>query len=114
MTLDELKEIRYTEIDMRTQEIIKGGFLFDGHIFSMSITAQINWSNFLNIPDVLFPLNVMDVSENVYICTLANRVDFYYAALNWKNEALQSGALLKGQIKACADEACVNAIVDNR
>lgn len=114
MTLDELKEIRYTEIDMRTQEIIKEGFFFDGHTFSMSLNAQVNWSNFLNIPDNLFPFSVMDIFEHIYECSLANKSNFYYAALNWKNDALQSGALLKAEIKACIDEVCVNAIIDNR
>lgn len=114
MTLDELKDIRYTEIDMRTQELIAQGFPFDGHIFSMSLTAQINWSNFPNLPDALFPLTIIDISEAPYICSLANKMNFYYSALNAKNGPLQSGGLLKAQIKACVDEACVNAIIDNR
>lgn len=114
MTLDELKDIRYVEIDMRTQELIKEGFLFDGKTFSMSLTAQINWSNFPNLPDALFPLTIIDIYESPYACSLANKMNFYYSALNAKNAPLQSGGLLKAQIKLCADEACVNAIIDNR
>ena len=114
MTLDELKDIRYVEIDMRTQEIIAQGFLFDGRTFSMSLTAQINWSNFPNFPDALFPLTIIDISEAPYVCSLANKMNFYYAALNAKNIPLQTGGNLKAQIELCADEACVNAIIDNR
>lgn len=114
MTLDELKDIRYVEIDMRTQELIKAGFVFDSKTFSMSLTAQINWSNFPNIPDVLFPLTIIDILESPYVCSLANKMNFYYTALNSKNTALQSGGVLKATIHACADEACVTAIIDNR
>lgn len=114
VALDQLKEERYSQVDQRTGELITQGFPFAGHTFSMSINAQINWSNFPNIPDALFPLNIMDVNESVFVCSLANKMNFYFTALNWKNQALQSGSILKGQIKACADDACVNAIVDNR
>lgn len=114
MTLEELKDIRYTEIDLRTTELISNGFPFDGHIFSMSTSAQINWSNFPNLPDALFPLPIMDKTENLYQLSLANKTNFYLAALSYKNTQLQSGSLLKAQVKACADEACVLAVVDNR
>jgi hypothetical protein len=114
MTLDELKDIRYAEIDMNTQYLISQGFPFDGHAFSMSITAQINWSNFPNLPDALFPLTIVDILEAPYVCSLANKMNFYYSALNAKNTWLQTGGILKAQIKACVDEACVTAIIDNR
>lgn len=114
MTLDELKDIRYTEIDMRTQELIAQGFSFDSHTFSMSLTAQINWSNFPNLPDALFPLTIIDIVEGPYVCSLANKMNFYYTALNAKNQWLQTGGVLKAQIHACVDEACVTAIIDNR
>lgn len=114
MTLDELKDIRYKEIDENTQYLISLGFPFDGHTFSMSLTAQINWSNFPNLPDALFPLTIIDINEGPYICALADKMNFYYAALNAKNIPLQTGGALKAQIKACVDEACVNAIIDTR
>jgi hypothetical protein len=114
MTLDELKDIRYAEIDMNTQDLISKGFPFAGHMFSMSITAQINWSNFPNLPDALFPLTIIDMLEGPYVLALADKLNFYYTALNYKNTQLQSGGVLKGTIKACADVACVTAVVDTR
>lgn len=114
MTLDELKDIRYIEIDQRTQELIGQGFIFDARTFSMSLTAQINWSNFPSLPDGLFPLSVIDISEGVYELSLANKMNFYYSALNFKNGYLQSGGVLKSEIKDCQTEAEVNAIIDNR
>lgn len=114
MTLEELKHIRYKEIDIRTGELIDAGFPFAGFTFSMSTNAQINWSNFPNLPDALFPLPVMDKFENLYMLALADKTNFYLAALSFKNAQLQSGSALKAQVKACVDEACVLAVVDNR
>lgn len=114
MSLDELKQYRYIEIDNKTSDLIAQGFTFDGHVFSMSTNAQINWSNFPNLPDVLFPLPVMDINEDVYSLALANKLNFYLAALNYKNAQLQSGSVLKAQIKAAVDKPAVDAIIDNR
>lgn len=114
MTLEELKNVRYVEIDLRTQELIEVGFPWAGLTFSMSTSAQINWSNFPNLPSALFPLPIMDKTENLYMLAEADRTNFYLSALDYKNTQLQSGSILKGQIKACADEACVQSIVDNR
>jgi hypothetical protein len=112
--LDYLKKARYVEIDTKTAQLIGAGFPWDGHTFSMSINAQINWSNFPNLPDAIFPLNIMDILENLYVLSLANKTNFYLTALNFKNTQLQSGSVLKAEIHACTDVACVNAIIDNR
>ena len=114
MTLEELKSYRCIEIDVRTQELIAQGFTFDGHTFSMSTNAQINWSNFPNLPDGLFPLTVMDKNDAVYVLALADKLNFYLSALNFKNTQLQSGSVLKGEVKAAIDAPAVNAIIDNR
>lgn len=114
LDLQQFKNYRYQQVDEKTGSLIGAGFSFDGRTFSMSLNAQINWSNFPNLPDGLFPLNIMDITENVYVLALANKINFYLSALNYKNAQLQSGSILKGQIKACADDACVNAIIDNR
>lgn len=113
-SLEDIKNIRYSEIDSKTADLITAGFSFGGHIFSMSLTAQINWSNFPNLPDQLFPLNVVDASEEVYVLSLANKLNFYFSALNHKNQYLQSGGILKAQVKACETIEAVNLIIDNR
>jgi hypothetical protein len=115
MTLEELKHIRYTEIDMTTGILISQGFVFAGKTFSLSTNAQINWSNLPNLPDVVFPLAISTINdEEIYELSLANKMNFYYSAVNGKNGPLQSGNALKAQITACVDEACVNSIVDTR
>jgi len=114
MTLDELKDIRYNEIDEVSRLIIDQGFVFDNKTFSMSLTAQINWSNIPLLPDAAFPIPISTKDESVYYLTLANKINFYLAAVSAKTTPLFSGSALKDQIKACTDEACVNAVVDNR
>lgn len=114
MTLEELKSYKCVEIDNKTQELIAQGFTFDSHTFSMSTNAQINWSNFPNLPDALFPLTVMDKNDEVYSLDLADKLNFYLSALNFKNAQLQSGSVLKAQVKAAVDVPAVNAIIDNR
>jgi len=114
MSLEELKNYRYAQIDKKTSELIAQGFPFDGRTFSMSTNAQINWSNFPNLPDGLFPLSINDISENTYSLALADRLNFYLSALNYKNIQLQSGSALKAQITSAVDIAAVNAVIDNR
>lgn len=114
MSLEELKNYRYAEIDKKTSELIAQGFTFDGRTFSMSTNAQINWSNFPNLPDGLFPLSINDINEDSYSLALADRLNFYLSALNYKNAQLQSGSALKAQVKAAVDVSGINAIIDNR
>lgn len=114
MSLEELKLIRCIEIDMNTQYLISNGFLFNGIIFSLSLTAQINWSNFPNLPDSLFPLIIIGKNNEVYTCDLSNKYNFYLSALNGKNEWLQSGSILKSSINSCTTKEQVNSIIDNR
>lgn len=121
MTLQELKECRNKEIDEVTEVMIRKGFpfgLFPGELFSMSDSAQINWSNFPNLPDAIFNvqgcLPVMSKNETVCLLPLAQKMNFYYTALNHKNTYLQSGSILKGQIKDAQTEEEVQAIIDDR
>jgi len=114
LSLQDLKNKRYQEIDNHTGELILAGFTFDSFVFSMSINAQINWSNFPNLPDSLFPLNIVSKYETIYVLALENKTNFYLSALNHKSTQLQSGGALKIQITNCTTEHDVNLIIDNR
>jgi hypothetical protein len=114
MNLDELKKVRCKEIDLRTSELIEEGFVFDGRTFSMSINAQINWSNFPNLPEYVFPLVVIDKNDESYSLSLNNKLNFYLSALSFKNSKLQTGGALKIQINNCSDEESVLAVIDDR
>lgn len=97
--IDSFKSYLYGLIDKRTETQIFQGFTFDSKLFSMSLSAQINWSNLFFIPDALFPLSIMTKDEENYTLALSNRASFYGAALTHKNTALQTGNTLKQQVK---------------
>lgn len=84
--------------DKKTEDLILSGFTFDNNLFSLSINAQINWSNLLNIPQAMFPLNLSTKDDNIYILTFSNVQNFYFTALGRKNECLQLGNAIKKRI----------------
>ena len=86
-------------IDTKSEEKIFGGFVFDNNRFSLSLSAQINWSNLLFLPESFFPVNLSTKDDDVYSLTYANVQLFYQAALNGKNAPLQEGNVLKQQVK---------------
>lgn len=102
-------------IDEQTQSVIFAGFEFDGLTFSMSLTAQINWSNFPGLPEYIilnegeaneqtiyyFPLSIMSKFDEPYSLAYSDKMSFYMAALNHKNGALQTGNTKKQQVNAC-------------
>jgi hypothetical protein len=100
-TVDGFKDYLYDKIDKNTNDTILNGFTFDGKTFSMSVVAQINWSNLLNVPEGMFPVNVSTTSNELYILTYANVQAFYGAALMYKSVALQSGTVLKNTVHNC-------------
>jgi len=114
MTLQELKDLRYQEIDSNTSYIIKEGFVFDGGTFSLSENAQINWTNLTLLPDGVYPITISTMTEDVYVLELVNKDAFYMTAVGAKLTPLNTGSALKKLIFDCVDEACVNSVVDNR
>jgi hypothetical protein len=76
VTIEQLKAAAIEQTDKQTETNILDGFTFDNLKFSMSLTAQINWSNFPNLPSQLFPLPIMtknDIFGNKLIAPYANR-----------------------------------------
>jgi len=107
------KEYIYDKIDQKSTDEILNGFTFDGKIFSMSIVAQINWSNLLNIPEVMFPVNVSTRGNELYVLDYANVHNFYMTALGHKSQALQSGTLEKNQISFLTTIEELQTVLDN-
>lgn len=98
------KDFLKSLVDTKTQLLIFKGFYFAELTWSLSITAQINWSNLPNLtqeffnryPDGLMPL--LSKEDKVYFLSFDKRMDFYFAAVDGKNNPLQSGGLLKYKI----------------
>ena len=97
-TLDEYKKHLIDLQDKKTENLILSGFTFDGNLFSLSINAQINWSNLLNFPQVMFPLNLSTKDDNIYILNFSNVQNFYFTSLGRKSECLQLGNDIKKRI----------------
>lgn len=100
-TLAQLKEAKIVQIDAETESNIVAGFVYDGKLFSMSVNAQINWSNFPNLPSQVFPLTIMSKSDEEYVLLEANKTNFYLTALGHKNGHLQAGNAKKKAVQAC-------------
>ncbi len=100
-TLDNYKKHLIDLQDKKTEDLILSGFTFDDNLFSLSINAQINWSDLLNIPQVMFPLNLSTKDDNIYILNFNNVQNFYFTALGRKSECLQLGNDIKKRINEC-------------
>lgn len=111
--LETYKEKAYVIIDENTESNIFAGFTFDTKLFSMSLSAQINWSNLFFIPQAMFPLPVMTKDEQLYLLDYSNLNAFYGTALSHKNTALQNGNNTKQQVKNATSIEEVDNIINN-
>lgn len=115
--LDEVKESRYTDIDIRTGELISQGFTYNSRVFSMSENAQNNLlgtytsKNLLEYP---FSWNVKDDSETYQIQDVTEMENFFMTALSFKKGHQDSGTDLKKLVRDAVDINEVNLIIDNR
>ena len=118
-TLEQLKQYRYSEIDNRTGQLIDNGFSFAGNTFSLSQNAQINILALdvsRNDAAIIYPIEYNTLTDDVIVLVPdATTVhNMYLTALGTKKAVLDSGTVLKNQIRAAVDKAAVNVIIDNR
>jgi hypothetical protein len=117
--LEELKQWRYDLIDARTSELIKEGFGYAGKQFSLSQNAQLNilgLDNAKDDPAIEYPIkyNTIDDLDTYDVVDAADVHNMYITALGTKKAHLDSGTVLKQQIRDAIDVDGVNAIIDNR
>ena len=96
--INDYKDFLYIVIDNMSAKNIFNGFVFDNKPFSLSISAQINWSNLLQLPDAIYPITISCKDETVYSLTSANKMNFYLTCVGAKNGALQAGTVKKQQV----------------
>ena len=115
LSLAELKQVRYGEIDRKTGGLIQSGFTFDSKVFSASPPAQFNWNSIKgNKPEFTFPLEISTLDNDTYNLTDVNVSTFWASGRDHVKGHLDSGRALKKSIKDAVDIAAVNAIVDAR
>lgn len=112
--IDDIKYFLRDKVDLKTQSLIYNGFSFQGIVFSLSDKAQINWSNFPNLPQSIFPLNILGINDEPFILQYADVMMFYLTAVATKNSHLQSGNVLKQQINAMTTKQQLEQFIDNR
>lgn len=85
-------------IDADTRKRIEDGFIFDGHTFSMSQNAQINWNNIASMYSIgLFPtteglnVSIKDDVSTYYVLTYENVIPFLTAYKDKKMTELEVG-----------------------
>lgn len=114
MTIKQAKQEKFGLIDAKTQELIFQGFAFAGLHWSLSINAQINWTNLPTMPEFAFPLNMQDMDGTDYVLSYEERMNFYDAAMAAKNTHLQSGNALKTQVSELTNIEEILNFVDPR
>jgi hypothetical protein len=111
--LESFKAGLRAQVDEQTRNGIYAGFTYDNILFSMSDQAQINWTNFPNLPSGIFPLTIYGKNDVPYSLAYADRLAFYGAALVHKNGHLQAGNTKKGQINACTTIQELKTLADS-
>ena len=119
LDLSEYKELRYKEIDLRTEEKIKLGFSYASKVFSLSANAQTNilaLDNTKDDPALSYPIgySTKDDSEHYDVVDATDLHNMYLTALATKKSWVDSGTVLKDAVRAAIDENAVSLIIDNR
>jgi len=117
VSLADQKRGKNGSVDQKTDVLIANGFTVAGKVFSASDAAQLKWLGIFTSRAVLtYPLlaPTKDDAEFITLADEAAVVVFYTAIVNHVQDKLKSGILLKQQIAAAADQAALDAIVDNR
>ena len=120
-TLDEIKAGKIAAIDLKTSDLIKAGFEYDGSNFSMSDAAQRNWCAMAAAKAnglISYPLTLTTVDEGYHQIADATALTLFLVAyLTYQTDStkpLAAGRILKSQVNACETVEAVNAIEDNR
>ena len=117
--LDSYKRTKFEEINERTAKLIEGGYTYSGFNFSLSDRAQTNILALYSTKDdpiLIYPIkfNTIDDLDTFEAVNASDIANLYYSALATKKSYLDSGTVLKEQIRAATTQAEVNSISDIR
>lgn len=118
-SLDTYKALKYEEIDNRTDDIVSNGYVYQTKNFSLSSNAQINilaLDNSRNDPVMIYPIkyNTINDMDSYDVVDADDLHAMYLTALATKKSIVDSGTVIKNQVRSCATRAEVDAIIDNR
>ena len=114
--LSSYKTNKYNAIDAKTGYlVVSAGFTYDGVVFSTSLNAQKNWSDLKYSKSTFtFPKNISTKAHGTYALAEANVDAFWLAGKDVIDPLLDAGRALIQAITDAANEAAVDAVVDNR
>lgn len=117
--LESYKLQRFSEINERTAELIESGYTYSGFNFSLSDRAQTNILALYSTKDdpiLTYPIkfNTIDDLNTFDAVNASDIANMYYSALATKKSYLDSGTVLKEQIRAATTQAEVDSISDIR
>jgi hypothetical protein len=109
----------FEEINERTAELIEGGYSYSGFNFSLSDRAQTNILALYSTKDdpvLSYPIKFNTIDDlNTFDAVNASEIaNMYYSALATKKGYLDSGTVLKEQIRNATTQTEVDSISDNR
>ena len=114
------KSKKLDSIDAKTQSIIDEGFEFDSVIFSLSLSAQQNWTGMQvavaqgYLPEAAFPFEIATKDNQTYDLSWEMAPSFFQSVLAKISSTLASGRALKKLVNAATTQEELDSIVDNR
>jgi len=118
--LDEYKQYKNdNQIDKRTEELILSGYDYGGTLMSSSLNSQANLMAVhkdRNEAWLSYPITFSS-KDNLSSISIANATELnnlYLAFLSHKKGHMDSGNVLKDQVRAATTKGAVDAIIDSR
>lgn len=113
------KRAKIKAVDNRTGELIDAGFTYSSKVFSLSIPSQNKMTAAHQIKDAVafvYPVvwNTIDDNDTYSITDATDMGNFYMTAIGTIRARLDSGTALKDSVRAAANVAAVDAVVDTR
>jgi len=102
INLELLKEETIEKVIECFKTKLENGFLYDGKIFPMSISDQVNYTNLLLLPNEAFPQNFPCKDFSTYEVTAQNTLSLYQASARHKMSCEGNQNRIINSIKNCA------------
>lgn len=119
--LEECRQLRMNQVDERSAEIIGAGFIFDGHMFSLSQNAQLNWNSLKTLinsgdigPEDPITVSTMNPENDTYTIQPSGRFMFFGLAFTTVKAILDSGRAIRTAMKQAETLEDLLAIEDPR
>jgi len=122
MTLDEARQVRFAQIDHRTDELISQGFEYtpgSGVMLSLSLEAQNRLTGVLLLKDspmIGYPIRWNAINDEFYhdVTDATDVVNMYGTAAGTLKARVQSGTQIKNEIRNALTVDAIMAVVDPR